>query len=155
VSTARLPRGSRAVLTTSDGQPLKADAAWVAFDACLVSAEPGATEDLWVNGLGQVVTGRWRTIIQQVSQGHGAIEFERRTDGPANSALLVSTPRLLDMETEHPTVILITSDTHRADHVSTINPGSPVSTPHIDKLGSEARCSPTASRRSTTPTPRT
>ena len=133
----RLPRGSRAVLTTSDGQPLNADAAWVAFDACLVSAEPGATEDLWVNGLGQVVTGRWRTIIQQVSQGHGAIEFERRTDGPANSALLVSTPRLLDMEAEHPTVILITSDTHRADHVSTINPGSPVSTPHIDKLGSE------------------
>lgn len=38
----------------------------------------------------------------------------------------------------HPrTVLLITSDTHRADHVSALDPTSPVATPHIDELASE------------------
>ena len=40
-------------------------------------------------------------------------------------------------EGRQPTVLLVTSDTHRADHVSAIDPDSPVATPHIDALARE------------------
>jgi len=133
----QLPRASRAGLATITGQPLDGDRAWVAFDACLVSDQAGATEELIVDGLSHQVNDSWRTILQYSPDGPGALEFERGTGGPPNSALLLSSPRIVEPDSAQPTVILITSDTHRADHVSTINPGSPVSTPHIDRLGSE------------------
>lgn len=133
----QLPPASRAGLATITGEPLAGGACWVAFDACLVSDQAGATEELIVGGVGHQVNGRWRTILQQAPDGPGALEFERGTAGTARSALLLSSPRIVEPDSAQPTVILITSDTHRADHVSTINPGSPVSTPHIDRLGSE------------------
>lgn len=133
----QLPRGSRAALATIPGEPLDGDACWVAFDACLVSDRAGAIEELTVGGVDHQVNARWRTILQYSPDGPGALEFERGTGGPAASALLLSAPRIVEPDSAQPTVILITSDTHRADHVSTINPGSPVSTPHIDRLGSE------------------
>ncbi len=133
----QVPLASRAGLATITGQPLDGDAAWVAFDACLVSDQAGATEELIVGGLGHQVSGRWRTILQYSPDGPGGLELERGTGGSSNSALLLSSPRIVEPDSAQPTVILITSDTHRADHVSTINPGSPVSTPHIDRLGSE------------------
>ena len=131
----QLLRESRAGLATITGEPLADGACWVAFDACLVSDQAGATEELIVGGVGHQVNGRWRTILQQAPDGPGALEFERGTAGTARSALLLSSPRIVEPDSAQPTVILITSDTHRADHVSTINPGSPVSTPHIDRLG--------------------
>ena len=136
-AAVQLPRGRGAGLAAADGAPLGADHAEVAFDACLVGAAPGGSEQLTVGGVALEVTGRWQTLTVAAPVGVGALEFERDPEGPSTTALLLASPRRVDSATPPPTVILITSDTHRADHVSTINPGSPVSTPHIDRLGSE------------------
>ena len=104
----QLPRASRAGLATITGEPLDGGACWVAFDACLVSDEAGATEKLIVGGVGHQVNGRWRTTLQFVPEGPGALEFERGTAGTARSALLLSSPRIVEPDSAQPTVILIT-----------------------------------------------
>ncbi len=133
----RLPRGAQAGLVAVDGEPLDGRAARVAFDACLVGGQPDARVPLIVNGAPLKVARSWQTFTVDAPGGAGSVRFERPMEGEPGSALLLSAPRVVDLTRSQPTVILITSDTHRADHVSTINPGSPVSTPHIDRLGSD------------------
>ncbi|MEM8713783.1 MAG: sulfatase, partial [Planctomycetota bacterium] len=46
----------------------------------------------------------------------------------------IRNPALGETQPNLPVVLLITSDTHRADHIGIVNADSPVETPHIDAL---------------------
>jgi arylsulfatase len=53
------------------------------------------------------------------------------------AACVLAEVRLGAPHEQAPTVILITSDTHRADHTGVSNSGVPVTTPHIDALAAQ------------------
>ena len=133
----RLQPGGVATLAPVGGERPDSAPRTVRFEARLVGAAEGAEEPLTAGGETLSVAGTWRTFTVEAADGLGALEVARGAGGQGGAALLLSAPRVVDLTASPPTVLLITSDTHRADHVSTINPGSPVSTPHIDRLGDE------------------
>ena len=133
----RLPEGAGATLATADGAPLPDRAATLRFDAVAVGLPEGGSASLLAGSASLAVTGQWRTFTVEAPDGLAAVELGLDPSEGGAAVLLLSAPRTVDLEAPAPTVILITSDTHRADHVSTIAPGSPVSTPHIDRLGEE------------------
>lgn len=84
----------------------------------------------------------WRTVVVPLDGTAGAtvdIRFEGDID-PARPTWITE-PWVVFQDSlpgaPPRTVLLITSDTHRADHVSALNPNSPVSTPYLDALSAE------------------
>ncbi|MDP6989826.1 MAG: sulfatase [Planctomycetota bacterium] len=63
-----------------------------------------------------------------------AVSFELKVKGPHEAFALLETPRILAPTNPPPTVVLITSDTHRADHVGIAGTNALVQTPNIDAL---------------------
>ncbi|WP_419191256.1 sulfatase [Saltatorellus ferox] len=88
----------------------------------------------------------WRTVtlpLEGTDATRVFIAFEKEID-PARPTW-ISEPwvafrepsRAKGAEARPRTVLLITSDTHRADHVSALDPSSPVATPYLDSLAGE------------------
>ena len=69
----------------------------------------------------------------QVVEAH--FELRTTTPGPVADVALVSVPLVVSGEPDLPSVLLVTSDTHRADYVGHARSGVRVSTPVIDALG--------------------
>ena len=90
----------------------------------------------------EATTRSFRTVVVPL-EGSGATSVSVRFEGANDPArpTWITEPWVVFREplpgTMPRTVLLITSDTHRADHVSGLNPGSPVSTPYLDALGAE------------------
>ncbi len=84
----------------------------------------------------------WRTVTIPL-KGATDTELKVHIEGEAEAGQItwISEPWIAfrePSETQRPrTVLLITSDTHRADHVSSINAQSPVATPYLDALAGE------------------
>ncbi len=83
----------------------------------------------------------WRTVrvtSSEVGVGPGSLRIEVESSADDQDALgLVGIPtvrRAARAGEAPPTVLLITSDTHRADHLGILGPDAPVSTPHLDAL---------------------
>ena len=91
--------------------------------------EPGEWQD---SGL---KTG-WRTARLDLAALEGqTVELRFSALGPANGGLALTTPRLTVAEPVPRTVVLITSDTHRGDHIGAAGRGVDVDTPVLDALG--------------------
>ncbi|MEM8710583.1 MAG: sulfatase [Planctomycetota bacterium] len=87
---------------------------------------------------------RWKTVVVPLAGREATtvqVRFDKKID-PARPTW-VGEPWVAFQDASSgsapsmPTVLLITSDTHRADHVSILNPDSPVATPHIDAVAGE------------------
>ncbi|MFT4538574.1 MAG: arylsulfatase A-like enzyme [Planctomycetota bacterium] len=61
-------------------------------------------------------------------------EFALRVDQEAESAIYLEVPVVSSAQLAAPCVVLVTSDTHRADHLGAARSGVPVSTPFLDSL---------------------
>lgn len=75
---------------------------------------------------------RWRSVRVHVPPGARTCRFAVETDA-AGSEVLLSEVRLVSRSERAPTVLLVTSDTHRGDHLGTIGNGV-VWTPVLDAL---------------------
>ncbi len=62
------------------------------------------------------------------------VRFELLETGIRESVCALSRPRLVVPDPRAPTVLLITSDAHRADHLALGDPDAPIETPWLDKL---------------------
>ena len=76
----------------------------------------------------------WRALDLPVP-GPADLSLELLADAPADPvAVAVTPPVLVRPAPRPPTVLLITSDTHRADHLRAAGLGVDVDTPHLDAL---------------------
>jgi arylsulfatase A-like enzyme len=62
------------------------------------------------------------------------LSFELKVKGPHEAFALLETPRIVTPADQPPTVLLITSDTHRADHIGIAGANPLVRTPNINAL---------------------
>ncbi|MEM9803464.1 MAG: sulfatase [Planctomycetota bacterium] len=83
------------------------------------------------------VPTRWTTLSLGAADSLDGLRLSREAGTEKDAILLVANARIVDRAANPPAVVLITSDTHRADYVSAIDPSSPAATPHIDALASE------------------
>lgn len=63
------------------------------------------------------------------------VRFELTVRGDQRGFCVIGEPRVRRPTRDAPTVLLITSDTHRADHMGAAGEDSPVKTPTLDALG--------------------
>ena len=66
-----------------------------------------------------------------------SLEFMFRGQGSSNALLALATPRIVQPKSESRHVILITSDTHRGDHLGAADSGIEIRTPFLDELVDE------------------
>ncbi|MFT7465507.1 MAG: arylsulfatase, partial [Pseudohongiellaceae bacterium] len=96
---------------------------------------PVPEPDSWAGD--DVQTG-WRQVGLDLSDFAGQqVSFRFSAEGPAAAGLAMSEPQLTVADEAPPTILLITSDTHRGDHIGAaeeIN-GVVVFTPVLDALG--------------------
>lgn len=78
------------------------------------------------------VDGGWRRIDRRIPGGSGTVTAVLENTGPAG--VWISEARLDAADHPAPTVLLITSDTHRGDHLGIIDGSGLVSTPNLDAL---------------------
>jgi len=64
-------------------------------------------------------------------------EFEYSAVGPVDGLLALSTPRLVRPSPDPKHVVLITSDTHRGDHLGVAGGGVDIRTPFLDSLAAD------------------
>ena len=98
------------------------------------SAEGGRLEEVFT-----VPTARteWRTgqlALEGLGDGQKRALFELRSESDAVEVCAVAELRVRTIAPSAPTVVLITSDTHRADHIGALGADAPVRTPGIDAL---------------------
>jgi len=81
----------------------------------------------------------WQEATVELDELAGeSVEFNFSfTGGPAILSCALASPRLVRPEDDAPTVVLITSDTHRSDHLGAARNGTGVATPVLDQLASE------------------
>ena len=82
----------------------------------------------------------WNDVSLDLDDFEGkstSMEFLFRGEGPSDALLALSTPRLVAPESEPKHVVLITSDTHRGDHLGVANSGVEIRTPFLDELAAE------------------
>ena len=78
----------------------------------------------------------WRTAHLDLSPFKGeTVELRFSAVGPVHAGLALSAPQLTVAAPAAPTVLLITSDTHRGDHIGAAQRGVDVHTPVLDELG--------------------
>jgi arylsulfatase A-like enzyme len=99
--------------------------------------------------------GGWRQAelpLEELGAGQIYVEFEYQADGP-NDLLALGQPRTVVPRTAPRTVVLMTSDTHRADHVGFRNEPEFLRSPAIDRLAERgvAFLDATSSANNTTP----
>jgi len=134
VASAQVPAGAR--LDLNYGRPSQA---WM----------PGGLElSLRVFGNGTEVLARrwtvpepessgWRGESLDLSELSGSeVTFRFSAIGPPGAGLALGEPVLVVADAEAPTVLLITSDTHRGDHIGSASDDAPVYTPVLDALAS-------------------
>jgi arylsulfatase A-like enzyme len=86
---------------------------------------------------GRKKAGRtWRNVEVPLEAYAGdTLEFAFSfSKAPAVLSCALASPRLVQPRDDVPTVVLITSDTHRRDHLGLAEEGSPVETPALDQL---------------------
>lgn len=74
--------------------------------------------------------------LSGLGDGQKRALFELRSDSEAVEVCAVAELRTRAAATSAPTIVLITSDTHRADHIGALGADAPVRTPGIDALAS-------------------
>ncbi|MEM1450774.1 MAG: sulfatase [Planctomycetota bacterium] len=82
------------------------------------------------------VTGTWRSVEVDAAAARSGLSI-RALEGARAERVLVGAPRVARPGASYPTVVLFTSDTHRADHMSALSALSPVVTPHLDRMARE------------------
>ncbi|MEM9381192.1 MAG: sulfatase [Planctomycetota bacterium] len=82
-------------------------------------------------------TGAWRTVAIDAGGMTASGLVLRAAEDADAQRILVGAPRVARPGASQPTVVLFTSDTHRADHVSAFAPRSPVVTPHLDRMAGD------------------
>ena len=84
------------------------------------------------------VRARWTEVSMSLDHLEGRIEATFRLIAPPGQTayVVVGEPRLVRRSENPPTVLLITSDAHRADHIGASNSGVGVATPFLDELAS-------------------
>lgn len=148
-TTMTVPAGAR--LDFSYGRPT---AAWTAgglqlslelsVNGELVREQRWAVPepDAWA---GQAIKTGWRSASMELSAVEGReVALRFKALGPEAAGLALSEPRLVVADPAPPTVLLITSDTHRGDHIGVaqigrgggagVGSGALVSTPVLDAL---------------------
>lgn len=82
------------------------------------------------------VRSEWKSVSIGVDEFDGTVSVTFRLLAPAGQEahLALGEPRLVRRSEQAPTVVLITSDAHRADHVGASNSGVDVATPFLDEL---------------------
>ena len=66
-----------------------------------------------------------------------SMEFVFRSEGSPNALLALSAPRLVQPRSDPRHVVLITSDTHRGDHLGAADAGVEIRTPFLDELAED------------------
>lgn len=77
-----------------------------------------------------------RMSLASCAPGSVRVRFVLEAPQGANALCAVAEVRVARIGTQAPTVLLVTSDTHRADHVSALAPSGGARTPGIDLLAS-------------------
>lgn len=82
--------------------------------------------------------GRWRSARLDLTTFTGReveVRFELEVQGEHEGFCAVAETVVTRRGRQAPSVLFVTSDTHRADHMGQAASESPVSTPHLDQLG--------------------
>ena len=66
-----------------------------------------------------------------------SMEFVFRSEGSPKALLALSAPRLVQPQSDSRHVVLITSDTHRGDHLGAADAGVEIRTPFLDELAED------------------
>lgn len=80
---------------------------------------------------------RWHSAslpLGPFAPGRVQARFELRVEGKGVGVCALATPVVTHRRSDAPTVLLVTSDTHRADHVGAAHRGVEVRTPSLDAL---------------------
>jgi len=82
------------------------------------------------------VRSEWKSVSMGLDEFEGQISatFELHAPAEQDAYLALGEPRLVRRSDNAPTVLLITSDAHRADHVGAAHAGVDVATPFLDEL---------------------
>lgn len=75
-----------------------------------------------------------RVPLDSAGPGKTRVEFHLESNSPKLAACALTQPQVVRFDESAPTVLLVTSDTHRADHTGFAHGGAPVKTPVIDAL---------------------
>lgn len=122
--TLEVPAGAGDRLSLALGQPEGARRTGAVDVRLTADGEP-----VWEGRVGE--QDRWDTVTWQAVPG---ARLELTARGPAGAAVAVTRPVLFAPVEQPPTVLLITSDTHRADHLGVSGAGVAVETPWLDGL---------------------
>ncbi|MCH2105240.1 MAG: sulfatase [Planctomycetes bacterium] len=79
----------------------------------------------------------WTDVRMALGEFEGKaadIELLFKGDGPSEALLALEAPRLVSPESDPKHVVLITSDTHRGDHLGQAGTGVEIKTPFLDEL---------------------
>jgi arylsulfatase A-like enzyme len=130
--TAAVPPGAR--LDLSYGRPSQA---WtpgtLELSLRLVDSGGELLERRWT--LAELDPSAWKTESLDLSGLAGKqVTFQFALLGPEGAGLALTPPVLAVAAATAPTVLLITSDTHRADHIGWAAEDAPVHTPVLDAL---------------------
>ncbi len=79
----------------------------------------------------------WVRIPLEAGASQVTARFGLETFSPREAACALTQPQVVRYDESAPTVLLITSDTHRGDHVGFAGSGVPVQTPVLDALAAE------------------
>jgi arylsulfatase A-like enzyme len=103
----------------------------------------GATELARLQPAGGWSAAGWSSVVLDLAD-HAyeplTLRFELTGQGqaaPAGELILLAEPVLVEPTESPPTVLLVTSDTHRADHIASAPGGTAVHTPALDALARE------------------
>lgn len=89
----------------------------------LVEADAASSGWVWI-----------RVPLDATSGTSTSVRFVLESNSPEDAVCAITQPQVVHFDESAPTVLLVTSDTHRGDHVGFAHTGVPVATPVIDQL---------------------
>lgn len=127
---APVPEGGRFVLAVAVPQAARRDATLV--------MRAGASGPSLSRSLDALPLEGWTSLTLDVAELAGeSVTLQVSLEGDEGAACVVAEPRLLGPPAERPrTVLLVTTDTHRGDHLGAAPGSVDVSTPTLDALAS-------------------
>lgn len=138
VAKAQVQISSAAQLRFSFGVPRQARFAGVGGSLEVVVNADGRSPIREVFQLKDLIAwNEARLDLRALAGEKASIDFLFRGEGPSNVLLALATPRLVQPKKRPKHVVLITSDTHRGDHVGVADSGVEIRTPFLDGLAAD------------------